>query len=146
MHEYSAVPTPKCNHILNTDSETLSNIIIPPPSPVLQSPCQNSGFFHILLRCLHRVSFQRSLLTRGCSSVSLHSWKMLEARGVGRKLEIPAPPSPAPSGTELHDQPEHITSFELLQYIKWGKRFYFIQEHPHERSFKSFHRLWNLCH
>lgn len=156
MPQYLAVPTPKCNHIIGTYSETWSNIIIPSQSSVHKSPCQNSGFFHILTRYLYRVSSQHSLFIHRCSSVSLHSCKVLGMSRVGRKLKIPAHQSPASvpqgnvtilsSGVELHYQPEHFTSFELLQYIKWGTKFYFIQEHPHERSFKSFRRLWNLCH
>lgn len=163
----------KCNHTIYSDSETLSNIITPLHLLCSGLPAiiQVSSIFSV---GAYTVSCQRSLLIRRCSSVALHSWKVLGVSRVGeswkslplkalllyhsaRAAGIPAPHSPAsvpqcqgtsqhrPSGVELHYQPEHITSFELLQYIKWWTRFYFIQEHPHERSFKSFQQLWNLC-
>lgn len=154
MHQYLAVPTPKCNHIISTDSETLSSHSIFCTQISLPKFSFLSYSHQVLVPCVFSAFFIHRWMQQCVIAFLKSAW----AEWMGKKLEIAAPQSPAsvpwckgapwqhPSGVQLHYQPEHITSFELLQYIKWGKRFYSIQEHPHERRFKSFHWLWNLCH
>lgn len=94
MHQYLAVPTPKCNHIISTNSETLSNIIIPLPSSLLKSPCQNSGCSHILIKCLYCVSFQHSLFIHRWSRVISFLKSAGDEQG-GEEAENPCPSKPS---------------------------------------------------
>lgn len=86
MHQYLAGPTPKCNHIIGTNSERLSNIIIPPPSSLLKSPCQNSGFFH---RCLYHVLCSH-IDAAVCHFIPEKCWGWVERGRSWQSLSLPA--------------------------------------------------------